>query len=111
MSGSREATGLDHDGGRAPSGGAWQALPSAPHERANPVGRESDAIADMLAQMRQLAEEHPEAAERLAADLTAALGRAGMHFDGEKITERAPAGLDGAREGSAASDVVGNQRR
>lgn len=72
---------------------------------------ESDAIADMLAQMRQLAEEHPEAAERLAADLTAALGRAGMHFDGEKITERAPAMLDDAGEGSAASEVVGNQRR
>ncbi|BCB81042.1 hypothetical protein GCM10022251_61510 [Phytohabitans flavus] len=44
---------------------------------------DSDAIEDMLSQMRQLAEGHPEAAERLAADLTAALGRAGMIFDGE----------------------------
>jgi ring-1,2-phenylacetyl-CoA epoxidase subunit PaaB len=28
MSGSREATGLDHDGGRAPSDGAWKAQSS-----------------------------------------------------------------------------------
>jgi hypothetical protein len=25
MSGNREATGLEHDGGRVPAGGAWQA--------------------------------------------------------------------------------------
>ncbi|BCB86380.1 hypothetical protein [Phytohabitans suffuscus] len=48
---------------------------------------ENDAIADMVAQLRRLAEEHPEAVQRLAADLTAALGRAGMHFDGEKVTD------------------------
>lgn len=68
---------------------------------------EGDAIADMLAQMRQLAEEHPEAAQRLAADLTAALGRAGMHFDGEKVTEHAPV----ASEATAASEVTAHQER
>jgi hypothetical protein len=72
---------------------------------------ESDAIADMLAQMRQLAEEHPEAAQRLAADLTAALGRAGMHFDGQKITEQAPAMPERAGESGAASEVTANGQR
>jgi len=70
---------------------------------------ESDAIADMLAQMRQLAEEHPEAAQRLAADLTAALGRAGMHFDGEKITDDVPAMPGRADGGGMASEVVAHQ--
>jgi hypothetical protein len=72
---------------------------------------ESDAIADMLAQMRQLAEEHPEAAQRLAADLTAALGRAGMHFDGQKVTEQVPAVPGRVAESGAASEVVANQER
>lgn len=72
---------------------------------------ESDAIADMLAQMRQLAEEHPEAAQRLAADLTAALGRAGMHFDGQRITEQVPAMPGRADEGAAASEVAANHER
>jgi hypothetical protein len=72
---------------------------------------ESDAIADMLAQMRQLAEEHPEAAQRLAADLTAALGRAGMHFDGEKITDDVSAMPGRADEGGVASEVVAHQER
>lgn len=52
---------------------------------------ESDAIADMIAQMRQLAEEHPEAAQRLAAELTAAIWGAGMAFDGGQVQKRAPA--------------------
>jgi len=72
---------------------------------------ETDAISDMVAQMRQLAEEHPEAAQRLAADLTAALGRAGMHFDGEKITEHASAVPERVPEGGAASEVVAGQER
>jgi hypothetical protein len=71
---------------------------------------DSDAIADMLAQMRQLAEEHPEAAQRLAADLTAALGRAGMHFDGQKITERVPMVPERVGEGGAASEVTADAR-
>ncbi|MDQ7908408.1 hypothetical protein RB614_28160 [Phytohabitans sp. ZYX-F-186] len=71
---------------------------------------ESEAIAEMIGQVRQLAEEHPEAAQRLAADLTAALGLAGMHFDGEKITERTSVGADPAGEGGAASEVATNQR-
>jgi hypothetical protein len=72
---------------------------------------DSDAIAEMLAQMRELAEEHPEAAQRLAADLTAALGRAGMHFDGEKITEQAPATPGQGDEGGAASEVAAHVSR
>ena len=72
---------------------------------------EGDAIADMLAQMRQLAEEHPEAAQRLAADLTAALGRAGMVFDGEKITEQVSAAAGGLGEAGAASEVIAGQER
>ena len=72
---------------------------------------EGDAIADMLAEMRQLAEEHPEAALRLAADLTAALGQAGMHFDGQKITERVPATPARADGGGAASEVAVPQER
>jgi len=61
--------------------------------------------------MRQLAEEHPEAAQRLAADLTAALGRAGMHFDGQKITEHVPAMPARADEGGTASEVAAHQER
>ncbi|GAA4438438.1 hypothetical protein [Phytohabitans houttuyneae] len=75
------------------------------------AGAPSDAIADMLAQMRQLAEEHPEAAQRLAADLTATLGRAGMIFDGEKITEQAPATAGRPGEAGAASEVAAGQER
>jgi hypothetical protein len=72
---------------------------------------ESDAMADMLAQMRQLAEEHPEAAQRLAADLTAALGRAGMHFDGQRITEQLPVAHERTGEGGAASEVTAHGQR
>ncbi len=68
-------------------------------------------MADMLAQMRELAEVHPEAAQRLAADLTAALGRAGMHFDGEKVTEDAPEVPERADEGGATSEVAANVER
>lgn len=38
---------------------------------------QTDDTADMVAQMRQLAAQDPEAAQRLAADLMAALARAG----------------------------------
>ena len=72
---------------------------------------ESDAIADMLAQMRQLAEDQPEAAQRLAADLTAALGRAGMVFDGEKITEHAPPATERPGEGGTGSEVAAGRER
>ncbi len=72
---------------------------------------ESDAIADMLAQMRQLAEEHPEAAQRLAADLTASLGRAGMHFDGQKVTEQGPMMSGRGHEGGAASEAAADAQR
>lgn len=77
----------------------------------DPASVESGAIADMIAQMRQLAEEHPEAAQRLAADLTAALGRAGMVFDGQKITERSPEAAPEGGAGGTTSDVAAGQAR
>ncbi|GLH94765.1 hypothetical protein [Phytohabitans aurantiacus] len=51
---------------------------------------QTDDAADTVAQMRQLAAQDPEAAQKLAADLMAALARAGAAVPGESAPDPAP---------------------
>jgi hypothetical protein len=48
---------------------------------------ETEEMADMIAQIQQLAMEDPEAAQKLVEDLTAMLGRAGVPVDSTYLSE------------------------
>ncbi|GAA4692854.1 hypothetical protein [Phytohabitans rumicis] len=48
---------------------------------------ETEEISSMIAQIQRLAAEDPEAAQKLVADLTATLDRAGVRIDSTYLSE------------------------